>query len=43
MSERMWLSVVLVLLGVGWGSTQSLGKMAVSTGFQHFGLIFGKP
>ena len=40
MSERFWMTVVLVLLGVGWGSTQSLGKMAVSTGFQHFGLIF---
>jgi drug/metabolite transporter (DMT)-like permease len=32
--------VVLVILGVGWGSTQSLGKMATATGHQPFGLIF---
>jgi len=31
---------VLVILGVGWGSTQSLGKMATATGHQPFGLIF---
>jgi drug/metabolite transporter (DMT)-like permease len=31
---------VLLLLGIGWGSTQSLGKLAVSSGHQHFGLIF---
>jgi drug/metabolite transporter (DMT)-like permease len=31
---------VLVMLGVGWGSTQSLGKMATATGHQPFGLIF---
>lgn len=38
--SRLGLSAILVLLGVGWGSTQSLGKMAVSGGYQHFGLIF---
>ncbi|QBF32896.1 DMT family transporter [Thalassococcus sp. S3] len=31
---------VLVLLGAGWGITQPLSKIAVSTGYQHFGLIF---
>lgn len=31
---------VLAVLGIGWGSTQSLGKIAVSTGYGHFGLIF---
>jgi drug/metabolite transporter (DMT)-like permease len=37
---RLRLIGVLILLGVGWGSTQALGKMAVSSGHQHFGLIF---
>jgi len=37
---RLRLIGVLILLGVGWGSTQALGKMAVSSGYQHFGLIF---
>ena len=37
---RLHLIGVLILLGVGWGSTQALGKMAVSSGHQHFGLIF---
>ncbi len=32
--------VVLIALGVGWGSTQPLGKIAASTGHQPFGLIF---
>jgi drug/metabolite transporter (DMT)-like permease len=32
--------LVLVVLGVGWGSTQSLGKIATATGHQPFGLIF---
>jgi drug/metabolite transporter (DMT)-like permease len=32
--------LVLVVLGLGWGSTQSLGKIATSTGHQPFGLIF---
>ncbi len=40
MSERWFFVVVLAVLGVGWGSTQSLGKMAVATGHQPFGLIF---
>ena len=40
MQIRLRLIGVLILLGVGWGSTQALGKMAVSSGHQHFGLIF---
>ncbi len=38
--SRWFLVAVLVTLGVGWGSTQSLGKMATATGHQPFGLIF---
>lgn len=34
------LSALLVLLGAGWGLTQPLGKIAVSTGYRHFGLVF---
>lgn len=37
---RQSLVGILLLLGIGWGSTQSLGKLAVSSGHQHFGLIF---
>lgn len=40
MTERLGLIAVLVALGVGWGSTQPLGKIAVSTGHGPFGLIF---
>jgi drug/metabolite transporter (DMT)-like permease len=39
-SSRLGLVAVLLVLGIGWGSTQSLGKLAVSSGYQHFGLIF---
>lgn len=31
---------VLLLMGAGWGLTQPLAKIAVSTGYAHFGLIF---
>jgi drug/metabolite transporter (DMT)-like permease len=31
---------LLVMLGVGWGSTQPLGKIAASTGIGPFALIF---
>ena len=31
---------VLLWLGVGWGSTQPLGKIATETGHRPFGLIF---
>ena len=39
-SSRWFFVLVLVTLGVGWGSTQSLGKIATATGHQPFGLIF---
>ncbi len=38
--ETVFFSFVLVLLGAGWGVTIPLTKIAVSTGFGHFGLIF---
>ena len=38
--RRLGLVCVVLVLGIGWGSTQSLGKIAVSTGHRHFGLIF---
>lgn len=31
---------ILILAGAAWGITQPLAKIAVSTGYQHFGLIF---
>lgn len=40
MNERLRFSIILVALGIGWGSTQPLGKIATSTGHGHFGLIF---
>jgi drug/metabolite transporter (DMT)-like permease len=40
MSQRWFYVMVLILMGMGWGSTQPLGKIAVSSGHQHFGLIF---
>ncbi|MEL6465013.1 MAG: DMT family transporter [Pseudomonadota bacterium] len=33
-------TAVLTLLGAGWGLTMPLTKIAVSTGYQHFGLLF---
>lgn len=38
--ERLLFSAILVVLGAGWGLTIPLTKIAVSTGFGHFGLIF---
>ncbi len=40
MSQRVQFVLALVLLGLGWGSTQPLGKLATSTGHPPFGLIF---
>lgn len=34
------LMTVLVLMGAGWGMTQPLSKIAVSFGYQPFGLVF---
>ena len=39
-SRRLVFLAVLLACGLSWGSTQTLGKIAVSTGHQHFGLIF---
>lgn len=36
---RAYLAVLLAM-GLGWGATQTLGKMAVATGHGPFGLIF---
>ena len=40
MSRRLHFLLVLLGLGIGWGSTQALGKIAVSTGHGLFGLMF---
>ncbi len=40
MKSRYALLALLVLLGAGWGLSQPLSKIAVSTGHQPFGLIF---
>jgi len=39
-NARLRYGLVLVALGIGWGATQPLGKIAASTGHQAFGLIF---
>lgn len=38
--SRSALISILIACGAGWGITQPLAKIAVSTGYQHFGLIF---
>ncbi|MEZ5756392.1 MAG: DMT family transporter [Paracoccaceae bacterium] len=38
--QRWFLVGVLLLLGLGWGLTQPLGKIATSSGHGPFGLIF---
>ena len=38
--ELVFLTGVLILLGAGWGITNPLSKIAVSTGYGHFGLVF---
>ncbi|MEY8839061.1 DMT family transporter [Cribrihabitans sp. XS_ASV171] len=38
--ELAFYSGILVALGMGWGMTQPLTKIAVSTGYQPLGLIF---
>jgi len=39
MSRRGYVAVLLAM-GLGWGMTQPLGKMATETGYKPFGLIF---
>lgn len=38
--EVLLFSLFLVVMGAGWGATQPLTKIAVSTGYGHFGLVF---
>ena len=38
--EKALFVGVLILLGAGWGLTMPLTKIAVSTGYKHFGLLF---
>lgn len=40
MSQRLLYLVVLLGMGIGWGLTVPLAKIAVSTGHQPYGLIF---
>jgi len=40
MKDRLFLLGVLIVLGMGWGLTQPLIKIAVSGGYRHLGLIF---
>ena len=40
MTSRLRFVAVLMATGAAWGSTQPLGKIAVSTGHGHFALIF---
>lgn len=40
MNERLGLAGLLLLLGTGWGATQTLSKIAVSSGHGPLGLIF---
>lgn len=38
--EILLFSFFLVLMGAGWGVTQPMTKISVSTGYGHFGLLF---
>ena len=38
--QRVFYIAVLIVLGAGWGATMPLSKIAVSTGYGQFGLIF---
>ena len=38
--EIAFYTFCLVLMGAGWGATQPMSKIAVSTGYGHFGLVF---
>ena len=40
MNQRFGLIGILVLLGAGWGLTQPLSKIVVSTGYKPLGIIF---
>lgn len=38
--DALFYTAMLVLFGAGWGFTMPMTKLAVSEGYQHFGLIF---
>ncbi len=38
--DALFYTACLIVFGAGWGFTQPMTKIAVSTGYQHFGLIF---
>lgn len=40
LNPRLVFPLMLVTLGLGWGATQPMGKIATSTGYPPFGLIF---
>lgn len=40
MNQRLLFVLILLWLGIGWGSTQPLGKIATESGAGPFGLIF---
>lgn len=40
MMDRIAPYLWITFMGVGWGATQPMAKLAVSTGHGHFGLIF---
>ena len=40
MAQRDFYIFCLLLMGVGWGASIPLTKVAVSEGYQEFGLIF---
>lgn len=37
---RLRYTLILIVMGAGWGLTQPFSKIAVSTGYGHFGLVF---
>lgn len=39
-SETLFCVAMLILFGAAWGMTMPLTKIAVSTGYKHFGLLF---
>ncbi|WP_299623222.1 DMT family transporter [uncultured Tateyamaria sp.] len=39
-SALLFYTGILILLGAAWGMTMPLTKIAVSTGYKHFGLLF---
>lgn len=38
--SRLRMGVILIAVGIGWGATQPLGKIAASTGHGPMGLVF---